>query len=438
MRLPAPASPGQSLADVDTPACLLDLDAFERNLGTMTDAVRPFNVRLRPHAKSHKCAEIARRQIAAGAVGVCVQKTSEAEALVAGGVADVLIANEVVGRGKLARVAALGKSAQIGVCVDDAAVVAELDEVARAAGSRLDVYVEVNVGANRCGVEPGAPALRLARIVSGSANLRFAGLQAYHGAAQHLRTVEERRVAIAQAVDKAGRTRRLIEKDEGLACDIVTGAGTGTFIYEGTSGVYDELQPGSYAFMDADYNRNSWEGFPRFEQSLFICSTVMSAPTPERVVVDELKAHSFDSGMPQVVGWSGVEYARPSDEHGVLKVAAGARAPRLGEKIRLVPGHCDPTVNLYDWLVCYRGERVEAVWLVTARRVLLSAPHPVFCWIGGPLSIRAASERPIGVSSRTGKRRHAPPRSPDLPVRRSAAPIRSAVRPIVHRREPVS
>jgi 3-hydroxy-D-aspartate aldolase len=367
MPLPAPAVPGQPLADVDTPALLLDLDAFERNLGTMTDAVRPFNVRLRPHAKSHKCAEIARRQIAAGAVGVCVQKTSEAEALVAGGVQDVLIANEVVGRAKLARVAALGKSAQIGVCVDDADVVADLDAAARAAGSRLDVYVEVNVGANRCGVEPGAPALRLAQIVSGSANLRFAGLQAYHGAAQHLRTVEERRAAIAQAVEKTGGTRRLIE-DAGLACDVVTGAGTGTFIYEGASGVYDELQPGSYVFMDADYNRNSWDGFPRFEQSLYIWATVMSTPTPERVVVDAgLKAHSFDSGMPQVIGWPGVEYARPSDEHGVLKVAPGARAPRLGDKLRLVPGHCDPTVNLYDWLVCYRGERVEAVWPVTAR-----------------------------------------------------------------------
>ena len=367
MPLPAPAVPGQPLADVDTPALILDLDAFERNLKTMADAVAPLGVRLRPHAKSHKCAEIARRQIAAGAVGVCVQKTSEAEALVAGGVQDVLIANEVVGRAKLARVAALGTSAQIGVCVDDAGVVADLDAAARAAGSRLDVYVEVNVGANRCGVEPGAPALRLAQIVSGSANLRLAGLQAYHGAAQHLRTVEERRAAIAQAVEKAGRTRRLIE-DEGLACDIVTGAGTGTFIYEGTSGVYDELQPGSYVFMDADYNRNSWDGFPRFEQSLFIWSTAMSAPTPERVVLDAgLKAHSFDSGMPQVVGWPGVEYVRPSDEHGVLKVAPGARAPRLGEKLRLVPGHCDPTVNLYDWLVCYRGERVEAVWPVTAR-----------------------------------------------------------------------
>jgi D-serine deaminase-like pyridoxal phosphate-dependent protein len=355
------------LTDVDTPALLLDLDAFERNLKTMADAVRPLGKRLRPHAKSHKCAEIALRQIAAGAVGVCVQKTAEAEALVAGGVRDVLIANEVVGRAKLARLAQLGKLAKIGVCVDDAAIVAELDAAARTAGARLDTYVEVNVGANRCGVEPGAPALRLAQVVSGSGNLRLAGLQAYQGAAQHLRSVAERKSAIAQAVDKAKRARELIAR-AGLACDIVTGAGTGTFLYEGASGVYDELQPGSYVFMDADYNRNSWDGFPKFGQSLFIWTSVMSAPTAERVVVDAgLKAHSFDSGMPQVVGWPGVEYARPSDEHGVLKVAPDARAPRLGDKVRLVPGHCDPTVNLYDWLVCYRGERVEAVWPVTAR-----------------------------------------------------------------------
>jgi D-serine deaminase-like pyridoxal phosphate-dependent protein len=164
-----------------------------------------------------------------------------------------------------------------------------------------------------------------------------------------------------------GRTRELILR-EGLACDIVTGAGTGTFLFEGASSVYDELQPGSYVFMDADYNRNSWDGFPKFEQSLFIWTTVMSTPAAERAVVDAgLKAHSFDSGLPLVVGWAGVEYARPSDEHGVLKVAPGTSAPRLGDKLRLVPGHCDPTVNLYDWLVCYRGERVEAVWPVTAR-----------------------------------------------------------------------
>ena len=353
------------LAEVDTPALLLDLDAFERNVATMAEAAR--GMRLRPHAKSHKCPEIAKRQIAAGAVGVCCQKVSEAEALVAGGVGDVLIANEVVGRAKLSRLAELAKRAHVSVCVDDASIAGELDDAARAAGVRLDVLVEVDVGASRCGVEPGEPALRLARAVNASANLRFAGLHAYHGSAQHLRSVDERRAAIAQAVEKARRTRDLIE-DEGLDCEVVTGAGTGTFLFEQASGVYNELQPGSYIFMDADYGRNSWDGFPRFGQSLFIWTTVMSTPAAGRVVVDAgLKAHSVDSGMPLVVGFPGVEYVRASDEHGVLKVASGARAPALGDKLRLVPGHCDPTVNLYDWLVGVRGERVEALWPIAAR-----------------------------------------------------------------------
>ena len=365
MPLPPPATPGISLADVDTPALLLDLDAFEHNVATMAEVAR--GIRLRPHAKSHKCPEVGKRQVAAGAVGVCCQKVSEAEAMVDGGVADVLIANEVVGRAKLARLAQLAKRARVSVCVDDAANANELDDAARAAGVRVDVLVEVNVGANRCGVEPGEPALRLAQVVNAFGNLRFGGIHAYHGSAQHLRSVDERREAIAQAVEKARHTRDLIE-DEGLDCEIVTGAGTGTFLFEHASGVYNELQPGSYVFMDADYGRNSWEGFPGFRQSLFIWTTVMSAPAAGRAVVDAgLKAHSVDSGMPLVADLRGVEYVRASDEHGVLKVASGAHAPALGDKLRLIPGHCDPTVNLYDWLVCVRGERVEALWSIAAR-----------------------------------------------------------------------
>jgi D-serine deaminase-like pyridoxal phosphate-dependent protein len=365
MPLPPPAAPGAPLAEVDTPALLLDLDAFERNVATMAEAAR--GLRLRPHAKSHKCPEIALRQIAAGAVGVCCQKVSEAEAMVDGGVGDVLVSNEVVGRAKLARLAGLAKRARVSVCVDDPGNVGDLDDAARAAGVRLDVLVEVNVGANRCGVEPGTPALGLARVVAGARNLRFAGIHAYQGAAQHLRTVAERSAAIAVAADKARRTRELLE-DEGLECECVTGAGTGTFLYEKASGVWTELQPGSYIFMDADYGRNAWEGFPSFAQSLYILTTVMSAPVPGRAVVDAgLKAHSVDSGNPLVAGRPGIEYVRASDEHGVLKVSGGAHAPALGEKLRLVPGHCDPTVNLYDWLVCCRGERVEALWPIAGR-----------------------------------------------------------------------
>jgi len=257
------------------------------------------------------------------------------------------------------------------VLADDAANVAELDAAAHAARVRLDVLVEIDVGAHRCGIEPGAPAAGLARRVADCKNLRFAGLHAYHGAAQHLRSADGRRDAIAAAAEQALLTKTMIEK-AGIACPTVTGAGTGTFLLEGTSRVFNEIQPGSYVFMDGDYNRNDWEqGWPRFEQSLFVLATVMSAPAPDRAVVDAgLKASSVDSGMPLVHERPGVEYAKASDEHGVLKVGGGAKAPKLGEKILLVPGHCDPTVNLYDWLVCVRKRTVEAIWPVTARGAL--------------------------------------------------------------------
>ena len=366
---PSPeTSIGIALDEVDTPALVLDLDALERNLQRMADAVKGSGVRLRPHAKSHKCAEIARAQIAAGAVGVCCQKVSEAEALVAGGVADVLVTNEIVGKQKLARLARLVRQAKVGVLADDAGNVADLDAAARAEGVRIEVLVEIDVGAHRCGIEPGEPALALARRIAASRNLRFAGLHAYHGSAQHVRDPAQRRAAIAAAAEKATLTKTLIES-AGIACETVTGAGTGTFMLESASRVYNEIQPGSYVFMDADYNRNVWEeGWPRFEQSLFVLATVMSAPAPDRAVLDAgLKASSVDSGLPQVHERPGVEYAKASDEHGVLKISAGTMAPTLGEKLLLVPGHCDPTVNLYNWFVCVRKRKVEALWPVTAR-----------------------------------------------------------------------
>jgi D-serine deaminase-like pyridoxal phosphate-dependent protein len=357
------------LDQVDTPALLLDLDAFERNLRRLHASLGDAKVRVRPHAKSHKCPQIALRQIALGAVGVCCQKVSEAEALVRGGVGDVLIANEVVGAPKLARLAELARSARVGVCVDDIGNVADLGRAAREAGARLDVYVEVNVGANRCGVEPGEPALRLAQGIARADALRFAGIHAYQGAAQHLRSAAERSAAIAQAVEKVRATVALLEAS-GLRAEIVTGAGTGTYLLEAASRVYNEIQPGSYVFMDADYGRNLGEdGQPvhEFDHSLFILATVMSRPTPQRAVVDVgLKAHSVDSGMPTVVGVAGARYPRASDEHGVIELG-GPDTVASGAKIRLIPGHCDPTVNLYDWLVCYRGERVEEIWPISAR-----------------------------------------------------------------------
>lgn len=356
------------LEEVDTPALVIELDAFERNLRRMMDAVAGRGVRVRAHSKTHKCPEIARLQMAAGAVGVCCQKVSEAEAMVEGGIGDVLVSNEVVGAAKLARLAELARRARVGVCVDNARNVRDLDAACGATGTKLDAYVEVDVGARRCGVPPGEPAAALAREVAACAHLRFAGLHAYHGAAQHVRPMTERREQIAQAAQAAQATRSRIEA-EGIACSVVTGAGSGSFMFEIDSGAFDEIQPGSYVFMDADYARNEWaDPLPRFEHALFVLATVMSRPVPQRAVVDAgLKASSVDSGLPVVWQRPGLAYVRASDEHGVIEIATGAAAPALGEKILLIPGHCDPTVNLYDWYACMRDGRVEALWPITAR-----------------------------------------------------------------------
>ena len=371
MTLQPAATIGMPLAEVDTPCLLLEMDAFERNVQRLSDSLAGSRVQVRPHAKSHKCPQIAMRQMAAGAVGVCCQKVSEAEALVAGGVRDVLIANEVAGRVKLQRLAALARQAKIAVCADDASNVRDIDAAARDFGVVIDVLVEINVGANRCGVEPGEPALVIAQTIVACKNLRFAGLQAYQGSAQHIRGVEERRAAITAAADKARATKALLH-NHGIACEKITGAGTGTYMFEAASAVYDELQPGSYIFMDADYARNDWteSGIPRFEHSLFVWTAVMSRPSTDRVVVDAgLKASSIDSGMPRVADVAGAEYVKASDEHGVVQLTGTTLA--LGEKLKLIPGHCDPTVNLYDYYVCVRAGRVEALWPIAARGALL-------------------------------------------------------------------
>ncbi len=365
-----PAEIGMSLDEVDTPALVVDLDAFERNLKRLADRVAGTGVRMRPHAKTHKCAVIALKQMELGAVGVCCQKVSEAEALVYGGVKDVLVTNEIVGKTKLRRLMGLAGMARIATCADDPAQIAALDEAAGEAGLTLPVHVEVNMGGNRCGVEAGEPALALARQVMDAKHLSFAGLQAYHGSAQHLRTWEERQKAIAGAVDKAGSTRDLLARN-GIDCANITGAGTGTFEFEAGSGVYTELQCGSYIFMDADYGKNlDRDGHETraFEPSLFVWATVMSRPTEDRAIVDAgLKALGMDSGPPNVWDEPAARFDRASDEHGRLLISGATNRLRLGDKIKLVPGHCDPTVNLYDWYVGVRGDRVEAIWPIVAR-----------------------------------------------------------------------
>jgi len=359
-----PASIGQRLEEVDTPALVLDLEIFERNISTLGRSIQGKKIRVRPHAKSHKCPEIAKKQIEAGAVGVCCQKVSEAEAMVDGGIADVLVTNQIVGASKIARLATLSKRARIGVCVDD---LGNLRAIA-ASGARLDVYIELEVGMRRCGVAPGEPVLALALEIARHRKLRFAGLHAYHGRAQHLRSLQERRAAIEGAAAAVRLSKDLLARNH-IPCHVVTGAGSGTYMLEVENGAWDEIQPGSYLFMDADYAKNEWAApLPRFGHALFVLTTVMSRPAPDRAIVDAgLKASSVDSGMPLVFQREDLQYTHASDEHGWIE---GGPLPALGEKLLLVPGHCDPTVNLYDWYVGVRRGTVEALWAITARGAL--------------------------------------------------------------------
>jgi 3-hydroxy-D-aspartate aldolase len=369
MNLP-PAAIGAAVTEIETPALVIDLDAFDRNVAKMADFARAAGVRVRPHAKTHKCAAIARRQIAAGAVGQCVQKVGEAEALVRGGVTDVLVSNEVVGERKLRRLAALAREAKVALCFDAPEQVDAAARVAKDAGVELGALVEIEVGMERCGTKPGWEAAALARRIADAPNLKFRGLQAYHGRAQHLPTYQERAQAIAYAIDAVNETLAALAREK-LSCEIIGGAGTGTFTFEAASGVYNELQVGSYVFMDTDYARIGGKNggrYTEFEHSLFVLSSVISVPAADRAIVDAgLKSYSAEKGPPWVHGREGLEVVGVSDEHGKLNVSAGTQPPRIGEQLWLIPGHCDPTVNLHDWYVGVRNGRVEALWPIEAR-----------------------------------------------------------------------
>lgn len=363
-----PAEPGMSEADIDTPALIIDLDAMEGNLDRMAAFCRGAGVRLRAHAKTHKSPIIAHWQIARGAIGQCVQKTAEAEVLAWGGVSDILVSNEVVSSRKLARLAALTRMSKISLCADSAAVVDQIEAVAESFATRLTVLVEIDVSGGRCGVEPGEPATALAVRIARSRHLVFGGLQSYQGRAQHLRTEQERRDAIGQAAARTADTVAAIRKHK-LECAVVGGAGTGTFAHEAASGVYNELQAGSYVFMDADYARN--RPAPDFEQSLFVLSTVMSAARHGIAVLDcGHKGIAVDSGLPLIHARQDIDYVGASDEHGSLVLRSDPGSLAIGETLRLIPGHCDPTVDRYDWYVGIRGKRVECVFPVAARGMM--------------------------------------------------------------------
>ncbi|MDZ4310295.1 MAG: DSD1 family PLP-dependent enzyme [Cypionkella sp.] len=367
-----PALPGMAEAAVQTPCLLLDLDALERNIVRMGNAARALGVRHRVHGKMHKSVDVALLQARlGGSCGVCCQKVSEAEAFVRGGIMDVLVSNQVTDLAKIDRLARLGlRGARVIVCVDDLSNVADLAAAARRHGVVVECLVEMDVGAGRCGARGDATVVRLAQAIDAAEGLRFSGVQAYQGAMQHLTLFADRKAAIEVALTEV-RTAVAALREVGLDCDIIGGAGTGSWPLEGGSEVYNELQCGSYAFMDADYGRVLDQDGRRFDQgvwenALFVLTSVMSHVRSDWAVCDAgLKAVAVDSGLPVVFGHEGVEYLKCSDEHG--EISDPGSVLKINDKLRLVPGHCDPTCNLHDWFVGVRGGVVEVVWPISAR-----------------------------------------------------------------------
>ena len=367
-----PALPGMDEKDIQTPCLILDLDALERNIRKMGDYAKAHGMRHRAHGKMHKSVDVLKLQESlGGAVGVCCQKVSEAEVFVRGGIKDVLVSNQVRDPQKIDRLARLPKlGSRIIVCVDDVANVADLSAAAQKHGTTLECFVEIDCGAGRCGVTTSDAVLEIAKAIDAAPGLKFTGIQAYQGAMQHMDSYQDRKAkldaAIAQVTDAVEAL-----KAEGLEPELVSGGGTGSYYFESNSGVYNELQCGSYAFMDADYGRIHDKDGKRIDQgewenALFILTSVMSHAKPHLAVVDAgLKAQSVDSGLPLVYGRDDVKYIKCSDEHGVVQDDNAVL--EVNDKLRLVPGHCDPTCNVHDWYVGVRNGKVETLWPVSAR-----------------------------------------------------------------------
>jgi len=367
-----PALPGMDEADIQTPCLILDLDALERNIRKMGAYAKAHGMRHRSHGKMHKSVDVQKLQERlGGAVGVCCQKVSEAEAFARGGIGDILISNEVRDPAKIDRLARLPKrGSRITVCVDDVTNVAELSAAALRHGTTVECLVDIDCGAGRCGVGSAVAATEIAKAIDAAPALKFSGIQAYQGAMQHLENYRDRKARLDVAIAIVKDVVEALSM-AGLKPEIVSGGGTGSYGFESNSGVYNELQCGSYAFMDADYGRIRDERGTRIDQgewenALFVLTSVMSHAKPGQAVCDAgLKVLSLDSGLPRMHGRDDVTYINASDEHGVIEDPHGVL--RINEKLKLVPGHCDPTCNLHDWYVGVRNGKVEAVWPVSAR-----------------------------------------------------------------------
>ena len=357
---------GMHKTELDTPALLIDLDKFEANIQTMAAYFTTVNAMLRPHMKTHKTPIIAHKQIAAGAIGVTCAKLGEAEAAIHAGIRDVLIANQIVGTQKIARLINLAKHSEIMVAVDSAQNVQAISDAASAKGANVRMLVEVNIGMDRCGVEPGKPALELANVIRQSPNVSFEGLMGYEGHTVTRSDRTERDTAAREAIQCLLDAKHYLEKHD-VAVSIMSGGGTGTFNITGSIPEMTEVQAGSYVFLDSTYRNVEGVG-EHFECSLSVLATVVSRPDSNRIIVDTgLKVLAKEFGIPQPIDIEGVEMSGLSEEHGKMVVSDENVTLNPGDKLEILPSHCCTTVNLHDRYYGIRNDIVESVWEIAAR-----------------------------------------------------------------------
>lgn len=362
---------GRHVTEVPTPALILDRVALEVNIRALQDMVGGAGLANRPHAKGHKSVAIAKRQLAAGAVGVCCQKLAEAEVFVAAGIDGILLSNEVIDSRKLVRACELAKRSRLILVADSAIGVERLASAAAHAGLRMEVLVELDIGQHRCGVSSPEEAVALAAKIERSGRLVLKGLQAYQGKLQHVAGWWARRAAVLQAMERLEATLATF-RAKGLCTDIVSGGGTGTVEFDCEIGLLNEVQPGSYAIMDTQYKSiggRTADRFELFRAAIFVITQVISRRGNAWCVVDAgLKALASDAGHPQVIGADA--YAFAGDEHGIIDLGGRSGGPTIGDRLWIIPGHCDTTVNLHDRYVVVEYERVVDIWPVNARGAL--------------------------------------------------------------------
>jgi len=360
-----------ALEELQTPALVIDLDVFERNLEKMQSYLTGQGIALRSHTKMHKCPVIAHKQVEAGARGVCAAKVSEAEIMCDAGIEDVLVTSPLATHDKIDRFMQARESHPgLKLVVDHEQSAALLDTSAGAQGLTVDVFIDIDPGMGRTGVEAGEGTLRLAEFVGAAEHLNLAGIQMYAGNCMHIEGFKDRQAKYTKVMQKGIDTLALL-KDNGIEVPIVSGGGTGTYNMEAGIGLINELQAGSYAFMDIEYRDiggQESDVYSDFDVSLFVLVTAISQPQSRLITVDGgFKSFASDKIPPQFRDVEGVIYHWGGDEHGIIQLDNPSREIVLGDRLAMLTPHCDPTVNLHDFYFPYRDGLVHEIWPVSAR-----------------------------------------------------------------------